>query len=328
MSIGLGIIGCGSHARHHAAHLPKDFKIIHITDIKEEALSTIASRRKSTELTELLNDKEVEAVLIASPDKEHVEHTHTALDHGKHVLCEKPLIAEEDTFVDLLENVRLAEQKGLVLTTCHPRRFEPPCIWLKEHLPQLREQVGAPIWFEYDFSYQKRVGQTKLDNGTSFILHHVGHEIDLMNYFFGLSDITARQVRDRFDHYEVEGCRDDGIGFHLLGTQYLVRHTPEHFRRNELCRVRFERGEVKINFRTIGQEKEVTITSENYDSGDRDVITSIPADYDGRATRVMESFARQIRGEGGVWDMSELLINTEAGILLKKPGRRRIRVRK
>lgn len=54
----------------------------------------------------------VDAVYIASPHETHIDYTKTALEHGKHVLCEKPL-----TFFkrDAEEVLALAAGRGLVL---------------------------------------------------------------------------------------------------------------------------------------------------------------------------------------------------------------------
>lgn len=39
---------------------------------------------------ELVQDKKVELIYIASPHSHHYEHIKLCLEHGKHVLCEKP----------------------------------------------------------------------------------------------------------------------------------------------------------------------------------------------------------------------------------------------
>lgn len=55
---------------------------------------------------------EVDAVYIASPHETHYEYTKTALENGKHVLCEKPLTFTKRESVELYE---LASRKKLVL---------------------------------------------------------------------------------------------------------------------------------------------------------------------------------------------------------------------
>ena len=37
-----------------------------------------------------MDDPDVNLVVVNTPDRYHVEYTMQALDHGKHVLCEKP----------------------------------------------------------------------------------------------------------------------------------------------------------------------------------------------------------------------------------------------
>lgn len=54
----------------------------------------------------------VDAVYIASPHGTHYEYIKAALRHGKHVLCEKPMVLKKEQAIELFE---LAEQKGCVL---------------------------------------------------------------------------------------------------------------------------------------------------------------------------------------------------------------------
>ena len=54
----------------------------------------------------------VDAVYIASPHSTHVDYIKQALEHGKHVLCEKPMALKE---ADAKKVFELAAKKGLVL---------------------------------------------------------------------------------------------------------------------------------------------------------------------------------------------------------------------
>ena len=71
---------------------------------------------------ELLADRSVDAVYVASPHALHVEHVTAALEAGKHVLCEKPITLRT---VDAEELFALARHHGRLLmeamwTACHP----------------------------------------------------------------------------------------------------------------------------------------------------------------------------------------------------------------
>lgn len=70
----------------------------------------ITSRRINTEI---LNDKSIQALVVATPNDTHYELTKTALEYGKHVLCEKPLAFKTEQCEDLKT---LASLYGLQVT--------------------------------------------------------------------------------------------------------------------------------------------------------------------------------------------------------------------
>ena len=56
-------------------------------------------------------DEEIDAVYIASPNRLHYEQSKLFLQHGKHVICEKPITVEPEELQELQE---LAQQKNLI----------------------------------------------------------------------------------------------------------------------------------------------------------------------------------------------------------------------
>ncbi len=78
-----------------------------------------------TSLEEMARSSLIDAVYLASPNAFHFEQAKTFLEHGKHVICEKPLCAREREVKELYE---LADKKGLI--------FLEAILFL--HLPQRR----------------------------------------------------------------------------------------------------------------------------------------------------------------------------------------------
>jgi predicted dehydrogenase len=94
----IGLVGCGRIAQ--TAHLPalekaRGVSVVALCDVRPQVARLIASRyavdRFYDDLDAFLADRDIEAVLIAVPDRLHVEVATRALQAGKHVLLEKPI---------------------------------------------------------------------------------------------------------------------------------------------------------------------------------------------------------------------------------------------
>ncbi len=116
----MGIVGAGRIARRfpQEAEVVSAIKITNVYDIdatKAEKLISVAERSKfkvqsSKSFEELVDD--VDAVYIATPHLSHYEQTKYALQHGKHVLCETPLVLKEEQARELFE---IAETNNVIL---------------------------------------------------------------------------------------------------------------------------------------------------------------------------------------------------------------------
>lgn len=88
----------------------------------------------STQLTELLTDDALDAVIVASPTDAHFQYICDALNAGKHVFTEKPV---GHTVEEINTCFELASKHGLALHLGFQRRFDKNFMALKRRLPEL-----------------------------------------------------------------------------------------------------------------------------------------------------------------------------------------------
>ena len=97
---GFGIIGTGIRGVENFAKgllsRPKEAKLIGLCDsnnLRLQAASRILGGKFKlyNDYRELLNDKNIDVVIITTPDFTHEEIAVASFRKGKHVLCEKPL---------------------------------------------------------------------------------------------------------------------------------------------------------------------------------------------------------------------------------------------
>jgi predicted dehydrogenase len=94
------LIGAGAIARHHAnalSNLPVDQITRSVTDTNPEVLADFVPQfphaRLAPHVASLLAEPPTrdDIVVVATPPVAHAELASTALESGRHVLCEKPL---------------------------------------------------------------------------------------------------------------------------------------------------------------------------------------------------------------------------------------------
>lgn len=97
-----------------------------------------------TDLEALANDKEIDAVYIASVNSCHAAQTRLMLENGKHVICEKPCVTSPDDYIELK---KLADQKGLIYIEAITSRHSKT----REALKEAISQVGRIAHIRIDF---------------------------------------------------------------------------------------------------------------------------------------------------------------------------------
>lgn len=132
----VGIIGCGRIAKRFPkeADVVNGLKIVATHDTNAAAANTIASGiedcKVCSSIEELYN--QVDAVYIATPHLSHYDYIKAAINAGKHVLVETPMVLNGDQAKELFE---LAEQKGVILMeankTAHCPAFNHLMVMIK-----------------------------------------------------------------------------------------------------------------------------------------------------------------------------------------------------
>jgi predicted dehydrogenase len=97
--IRIGVIGCGSQGTAHMQTLVKmretdNIDILNVCDVyskRADAASQLTGGKIVKDYRQLLDDKNIDYVLIASPEHWHYQMTMDTISAGKHIYCEKPM---------------------------------------------------------------------------------------------------------------------------------------------------------------------------------------------------------------------------------------------
>ena len=134
----VGVIGLGMGAHHLKGAINYGAEIGMICDINPETLAkvgeetNIPAEKRTTNYLDIVNNKEINAVLIATPDQQHREQVEACLEAGKHIMCEKPLALTREDLVAMVNAVKAhPECKFMIGQIC---RFTPAFIKAKEYI--------------------------------------------------------------------------------------------------------------------------------------------------------------------------------------------------
>ncbi len=222
------VIGVGSIGRHHVRIYNQldNVQLVAVADVDEGRRATIARGYKVpayADYRELFDKEQVDIVSVAVPTVHHHEVSLCAIEHGVHVLVEKPIAA---TVAEAHEIIRAAQARDLVLTVGHVERFNPALVELKRrldagelgHVFQLHGRRLSPFP-----AYIRDVG---------VVMDLATHELDIMRYLVGGEVERVYAETERNVHHKYEDMLSGVIRFEngIVGVLDINWLTPTKVR--------------------------------------------------------------------------------------------------
>lgn len=183
-----GLIGAGRigkmHARNIVTYLPDVF-LKAVADCKPDKpwVDTLGIPVCAEHCSEILEDPEIEAVVIATPSATHVEMITLAARAGKQIFCEKPVAFEAD---DVARAITAANDAGVMLQVGFNRRFDPDFRAVKAAV--VEGEIGTPQIIRIANRDPERPSLEFIPNSGGLFMDFSIHDFDMVR-FLGGSDV-------------------------------------------------------------------------------------------------------------------------------------------
>jgi 2-hydroxy-4-carboxymuconate semialdehyde hemiacetal dehydrogenase len=199
MTIKVALAGAGAFGIKHldACRLIDGVEVVSLASRELDKTKETAARygigHVTTDLTDSLALKEVDAVILCTPTQMHAEQALLCLSAGKHVQVEIPLA---DRLADAQAVVALQQQTGLVAMCGHTRRFNPSHQWVHKKIAAGEfniQQIDVQTYF-FRRTNMNALGQAR--SWTDHLLwHHAAHTVDLFAHQCGSPIVQANAIQ-------------------------------------------------------------------------------------------------------------------------------------
>jgi predicted dehydrogenase len=261
----VGIIGCGDRGNgimQVMLQLKEQFQVKAICDLLDFRLAAAkklapANAVVHKDYRRILEDKSIEAVIIATPLNLHYEMAAAALDAGKHVFLEKTMTYNIQQSLDLVKKVKA--HPSLVLQVGHQYRYTPLYFRVKEMIAKgyLGKVTQIDCRWDRNWNWRRPVPDPKLERQINWRMYKaysgglvaelLSHQIDFIHWAFNTHPDSAvaaggidfyKDGRETYDNVQVVlryakegmignfgatcGNAHDGYLFKIKGTRGAV----------------------------------------------------------------------------------------------------------
>ena len=179
--IRVALIGYGYWGPNLARNLQESalFELVGICDQSENQRALIKRRFPSIqvfeEVSDILNDDQIDAIVIATPPSTHFSIAMQGLKAGKHVLVEKPITLDSQEAIQLIHTAKL---QSLQLMVDHTFVYSPPVQYLYESIA--KNDLGSLHAFD---STRINLGLIQKDTNLAFISRQPFRKWNLARWF-------------------------------------------------------------------------------------------------------------------------------------------------
>ena len=195
--LNVGVLGVGEMGKRHAENLRRlvpEARVVGVADVDVGRAGRVAEEleidRSFNSLDAMLEDRSIQAVIIATPDKFHAQAIRLAAAAKKHILCEKPLAT---TLADARSALEAVAAAGVQLQIGFMRRYDPAYQAARQRIEA--GEIGEPVIF-------KSVGRDKEAPPLSFykaslngmvFFNNTIHDFDLARWLMDdeISEVQA-----------------------------------------------------------------------------------------------------------------------------------------
>ena len=255
------LIGCGRIATNHIkAVLNNHLELIAVCDIREEQMEKLLSKhslqedtkiKRYTDYRQMIAENALDLVSIATESGSHAEIALYCIDHGIHVIVEKPMAMNMQ---DADEIIRRSKEKNVKVSACHQNRFNIAVQELRKALEAGRfgrlSHGSIHVRWNRNRDYYDQApwrGKWATDGGA--LMNQCIHGIDLLRWMMGneVDEVYGQTRRQFHDYLEAEDVGMAVIKF-KNGAIATVEGTTNVYPQNleETLYVFGEKGTVKL----------------------------------------------------------------------------------
>lgn len=228
---------------------------------------------------ELINDKEVNAIYIATPPAFHEEYAIAAINAGKPVYIEKPMALN---FASANMIAKVANEKNIKVSIAHYRRGQPLFNKVKE---LLKENIIGEIRFAKLEFYKKPLNKEALtipkvawrvnpEIAGGGLFHDIApHQIDLMYWFFGEIEKASGYSTNQSGSYKADDIVSGNILFKsgvIFNGLWCFNVAPENVK--DYCEIQGSEGKMQF---PIFEHKKIEIIK----NGKTEIIPFEPPEH-------------------------------------------------
>lgn len=192
--IRIGIIGCGYWGPNYLRNFNqlKESRAVVCCDLLKKNLDNVKRHfnpvEVTTNYTNVLKDRDIDAIVVATPAQTHYRITRDALESNKHVLVEKPLALK---YTDCKKLIALAKAKKKTLMVGHTFLFNPAVKKLKQYIKK-----GALGRIYYLHATRTHLGLIRNDVNASWDL--APHDISIFSYLLEEMPVSVSALGGSF----------------------------------------------------------------------------------------------------------------------------------